>query len=229
MAKKVSFSVVIPCFNEELGVEKTVMDVLTHVKGNYEVIVVDDGSRDNTFNLASKIAREHSNVLVLKHDVNKGKRFAIDTGTNAASSDIIVHIDGDYTYPAEFINPLIKEFNKGFDMVYGSRFLGHKINMTFTHKLGNKMFSWLFSLLLFKKITDLTSGLRVLDRKKYFDLHIDSNNFGLETELMVKAVRKHWKFEEFPISLRAREGKEKLKTVQDGFRILFTLIKYRLF
>ncbi|MBR9679099.1 MAG: glycosyltransferase family 2 protein [Nanoarchaeota archaeon] len=223
------FSIVMPCYNEEEGMPDTVMDVLDNVKGKYELIIVDDGSTDNTLELAREFEKKHSHIKVFLQQHNLGKRFAVDTGIKNASCDSIVLIDGDFTYPAKFINVIVDDFVEGFDMVYGSRFLGKKVNLSGSHKLGNKMFALIYNVLTFKRITDLTSGLRVFNRIRYFVLKLDSPNFGMETELMMKAFRHNWTFSEVPINLRKREGESKLSTFKDGFRILFRLFWNRFF
>jgi len=223
------FSIVMPCYNEEEGMPLTVKDIIDNVKGNYELIIVDDGSSDRTLELAKKFEKNHDNIKVFLQENNLGKRFAVDTGVKQASCDTIVMIDGDFTYPARFINDIFEKFVSGYDMVYGSRFLGKKVNLSFSHKLGNRFFALVYRLLTFHKITDLTSGLRVFNRIKYFVLKLDSPNFGLETELMMKAYRQNWTFVEIPISLRAREGESKISAVKDGLRILYRLIWNRFF
>jgi len=221
------FSIVIPCFNEESGLPKTINDILNNVKGEYEIIIVDDGSSDGTYNIAEELAKKHEHIRVYKHVKNKGKRHAIDLGTKTARSDIIVHIDGDFTYPAKYINPLVDLLNNGYNMVYGSRFKGEKAKLNWLHKFGNFVFAQLFNFLYFKKITDLTSGLRVLKKNDYLSLGVQSPNFGLETELMTKAARSGWVFAELPITLRERKGERKLKTFSDGYKILKLLLKNR--
>ncbi len=225
----VDFSIIMPCFNEEKGMPGTVKDILENVRGDYEIIIVDDGSVDKTAEKADEFVKKFKNVRLVVQKHNLGKRFAVDNGTKHALSDTIIHIDGDFTYPASYITELVKFYREGFDMVYGSRFLGKKVNLSALHKFGNAFFAILYSLLTFRHITDLTSGLRVLNKIKYFDLNIQSPNFGLETELMMKSARKGWTFKEVPISLRRREGKRKLRTFKDGFRILVALFKYRFF
>jgi dolichol-phosphate mannosyltransferase len=226
---KYDFTIVMPCYNEEEGMPETVDDVLENVRGKYELIIVDDGSADKTLELARAYEKKHSHIKVFLQKHNLGKRYAVDTGIKNASCDTIVMIDGDYTYPAKFINTLVDRFVEGFDMVYGSRFKGKKVNLSASHKFGNKVFALIYNALTFRRISDLTSGLRVFNRIRYFVLKLDSPNFGLETELMMKAHRHSWTFSEVPISLRKREGKSKLSTFKDGSKILFKLFWYRLF
>ncbi len=226
---KNGFSIVIPCFNEEIGMPKTVNDIFNNVKGKYEIIIVDDCSSDRTLEKARAIEKSNDNVRVFSHKINLGKRLAVDTGIKKSVNDTIVLIDGDYTYPAAFINPLLKKFFGGAEMAYGSRFIKGKTALSLSHFLGNKMFSFVFSFLTSRKITDLTSGLRVFSGKKYFSLNLKNPRFGMETELMMKAFRSGWSFAEIPISLRKRSGKSKISALRDGPKIFFMLFHERFF
>src|SRR3974377_2026148 len=109
-------SLVVPAYNEEKGLPLVVQEYLNLVD---EVIVVDDGSTDGTFEAAEKCVNDK--VKLFRHEVNRGKVAALRTGVDHANGDIIIFTDADCTYPAKYVPDLVKEINKGADLVLGAR------------------------------------------------------------------------------------------------------------
>jgi|GEM_PF-697018 len=213
--RQVRYTVVIPAYNEEGGIVQTIEDVKNATNEEFEILVVDDGSEDKTYDLATACG-----VRVVRHEVNKGKATALETGIENATGDIIVTIDADCTYEAEAISRLIKIIEDGADLAIGSRFLGKPRGMTLLNKIGNKIFSSLITLFTKQKITDAQSGLRAFKKALFYRLAVKAKGLDWETEITARAVKEGYVVREIPIKYTERIGKSKLRPFADGYRML---------
>lgn len=240
-------SVIVPAYNEEKGIRKTVERV-KKVKFNEksEIIVVDDGSQDRTYAEARKI----KGIRILKHGKNKGKAAALHTGFNAAKGDIIATIDADCTYPPEPLPKMLKLIQDGgADVVLGSRFYHKKRGLSIisgaakkilstvagaksedhTNFYGNAIFSSLITVLTGKHVTDGSTGLRVFREKILSGMRIKSHGLDWEVEMTTRSLRAGLNVIEVPISYYPRVGRTKLKILKDGFRFLIGIVRGRFF
>ena len=211
-------SVVIPAYNEKEGLEPTIKEMPDIVD---EIIVVDDGSSDGTYEIAKKLG-----VEVCQHEINMGKVAAIKTGIDKASGDIIVLTDADYTYPAENITDFVEEINKGAVLVIGSRFLGEVgvQNITRFNRMGNKIFSFIATYVSGQSISDAQSGFRAFRKDFLKILGVAAKGLEFETEMTVKAAKHGYTVKEIPIDYRKRLGKSKLNPIIDGLKMSKALI-----
>ena len=216
----IKYTVVIPAYNEEKAIVLTIEEVKNVVNEEYEILVVDDGSEDKTYELARKC-----DVKVIRHKKNKGKAAAIRTGIENALGEIVVTIDADCTYEANAIPKLVELVENGVDLAIGSRFLGHIEGMKFLNKFGNKIFSGLITLFTGQKITDAQSGLRAFRKDLFYRLAIQARGLDLETEMTARAVKEGYIVKEIPIKYRERIGKSKLRPFADGYRMLKAVFK----
>lgn len=216
-------TLVIPAYNEADSIVKTIEQIPAEFREYGEVLVVDDGSVDNTYKLA-----KGTGVRVLKHEENKGKCTALETGISAAKGDIIVTIDADCTYPAHDIERLIRKLKAGNDLVVGSRFAGKIEGMRLLNRLGNMLLSQLASIVAHKKLTDAQSGFRAFHKDLFFRLKLRARSLEMETEMTTKAARFGFKVVEVPIHYKERVGKSKLHPLKDGAR-MFKAILHILF
>ena len=197
-----------------------------------EIIVVDDDSKDNTFNLL----KQQRGIILIKHEKNKGKGGAMRTGLNVANGDIITFQDADLEYDPNDYKYLIKILlEEGLDIVYGSRFLGKKFKLIGKEKiilpfhwLGNHVLSLVTSTLFGQKITDMETGYKMFRKEVIKNLNLRSNRFEIEPEITAKILKRGYKIKEVPISYNPRNFSEGKKiTIKDGLLALFYLIKYR--
>src|SRR5574341_2063611 len=150
-----ALSVVIPAYNEEKGIADiahrvlAVREGLSNVGVSLELLVVDDGSRDKTAQLASKI----EGVRLIRHPTNRGYGAALKTGFGEASGELIGFLDADGTYPPEYFPQLCEVALNGADLVIGSRMAGADSKMPLTRRIGNFFFANLLSLLGRQKVT----------------------------------------------------------------------------
>lgn len=221
-------SVVIPAYNEGLELGETirsVMRVLDDIGSPYEIIVVDDGSTDQT----GETARQ-SGAKVVTNPYNRGKGYALRKGFEKASGDIIVTIDADLAYDPQEIPALIKPLMAGIDIVGGSRFLGNSNVRPYAMSRIVRLMNYLFNLSLFlmtgKRVTDSQTGFKAIRKQTLEKLNLTSMGFEIESEITAKGVRDGFKFEEVPVTMRPRYFiLSKFKEFRDGYRILSTIIR----
>ena len=216
--------IIIPAFNEEQVIQEVITDIK---KAGYEnIIVVDDGSADNTFSKAQEILPN----TTFRHRINRGKGAATKTGIEAAKmlgADIIVTLDGDGQHNPEDISKLTKpiEFDK-FDVVLGTRLLNpkgmpwHKI---LANKIGN-FFTWyLYGLW----VTDSQSGFRAYSRHAAEVINTYSDRYEYDSEV-IREIRKYrLKYKEIPITVRYTEysmGKVQKQSFLNGLKTLYKMV-----
>ena len=200
--------VTIPAYNEAKSIGKLVKDIKNAMSGryNYSILVVDDGSTDNTAEAAKK-----SGAIVYSHPKNYGLAETFKTEIKKCielKADIIVHIDADGQYLPKEIPKLLKEIKNGNDLVLGSRFEGKIEYMPLVKKIGNVAFSRVVSQITRLKITDAQTGFRAFT-KEIAQLPIISNHTYTQ-EQIIRAVKQKFRIKEVPIYFTKRDGKSKL-------------------
>jgi glycosyltransferase involved in cell wall biosynthesis len=214
-------SVVLPCYNEEEGVRVTLADMPSLVD---EAVVVDNNCTDRTAQVASAMGAK---VVV---EATPGYGAALKAGFRAATGDIIVAMDGDATYPRNFIPVLLDVMiEEGLDFVSCDR-TGHKAEEanSFLRVLGNLALNIAMFALFGVWLTDSQSGMWILRRSILPQLTLVSDNMSFSEELKIEAfTRKGIKARELPIYYKARVGESKLNLWHDGFANLFFLFRKR--
>ncbi len=220
-------SIIVPAFNESKKIG-SVLEALYSLK--FPVIVVDDGSSDNTYEIAKKYEYKNKSLFkVLRHRLNLGKGAALKTGCEAAfllGADAVILVDGDGQHNIldipKFISAL--ETNK-YDILFGSRKLSFKT--PFVRMLGNKLASFLVVSLYGIYISDLLCGFRALTRNGYKKLNLKSKGYGIETEMVVRSGRIGLKSCEIPVETIYYD-RFKGVTILDAFGVLVDVLKWRL-
>lgn len=217
-------SIVVPAYNEQDAVSK-VAEAVKKVKGDFqrEIILVDDGSSDRTYAEMNKVR----GVKVLRHRKNKGKAAALETGFRNATGGIFITIDADDTYPADAIPELVREIERGNDLVIASRFRGKSVTMPKANYYGNLFFSWLIRVLTGAKITDGSSGMRALRPMVWKQVKVKARGLNWEVEMTTASIRKKFKVSEIPITYSDRLGSSKLNRFTDSFRFAFSILRAR--
>lgn len=211
-------SLVVPAYNEEKGLPLVIKEYKEWVD---EILVVDDGSTDDTLAAGQKCINDK--VKLFKHKVNSGKVAALRTGVEHASGDIIIFTDADCTYPARYVPDLIREIDKGADLVLGAR-LQNRDNIPAFNRLGNNIFSFLATYISCMRIKDSQTGLRAFKREMFDKLDVKAKGLEFETKMTVRAAKLGYKIVEIPIEYRERVGKSKLNPFKDGVRMLTALL-----
>ena len=196
--------VIIPAYNEEGGIVKTVTDVVENAK-DFDYVVINDCSKDNTL----KICREH-NFNVVNLPVNMGIGGGVQTGYMYAyrnGYDIAVQFDGDGQHNASYLTEMSEKLVKEqLDMVIGSRYIEKEgFQSSGMRRLGIRYFTGLIKLLTGKKITDPTSGMRMINRKIMKQFSEEYPKDYPEPESVVTILKEGAKVEEIPVKMNARE------------------------
>lgn len=218
-------SVIVPALNEQETIGNVISDtilVMESLKMPYELIVVDDGSTDDTRQIATTYK-----ATVLSNEENRGKGYSIRKGLKHAGGDIIVTIDSDGAHRPEEIPSLIQPLLNGVDIVAGSRFLGRGKGWTSRlNLLGNSLFNTVIMLLTGKRVTDSQTGFRAF-RKEFADkISLESNGYEIEAEITVKGLKNGFVVQEVPISCYKRKnGTSKIRALSDGIKILKTILR----
>ena len=213
---------IVPTLNEEESIGK----VLTGLWKNdlvKEVIVVDSSS-DDTAKIAEKLKAK------VIHETRKGYGRALQSGIENAKGDVVVYIDGDYTYDPKDVPRVVEPIlNNECDVVLGNRFSGkiYEGAMHFINRIGNLLISLLFSILFTRKIMDTQCGLRAI--RKCFLNKFSYRDYGMPyvTEQLIKLIRRGARITTVPVAYRPRIGKTKLRTFADGFRIVKVILRER--
>lgn len=212
---------IIPCLNEEQGIEKVLRRMPAFVD---QVIVVDNGSTDRT----SDVARA-SGAEVIREEV-RGYGRAYKRGFAHATGDLIVTLDGDHSYPPDAISYLIEAFlHLDVDFLNASRFpVRDKRAMSFKHKFGNLILSLVMSVLYFRWVRDSQSGMWVFRRAILKEMTLESDGMAFSEEIKIEALKsRKIRFEEMPVQYSSRLGEIKLNPWRDGVTNLLFLVKKR--
>lgn len=214
------FSVVIPAKNEARSIGDLVRKVLL-ISGCLEVIVVDDGSDDETALIAEK-----SGARVKRQPYSKGNGAAIKAGVRAAKQDIVVFMDGDGQHRPEDICTLLEKLEEGFEMVVGAR--DHEgqagLHRYFANAFYNRFASWMVG----HNIDDLTSGFRAIRRSKFLEfINLLPNKFSYPTTITMSFFRAGYSVAYVPITVqkRVKGSKSHINLWKDGLRFLLIIFK----
>lgn len=223
-----SISVIIPVYNER----ETILEILKKVQEvdlDKEIIVVDDGSTDGTWELLQKISWE---LTLLRHDTNRGKGAAIRTALPHVHNNIVIIQDADLEYdPRDYPNLVSPIVEGEADVVYGSRFLGgpHRV-LFFWHSIGNQLLTLFSNMLTDLSLTDMECGYKVFQAEVIKGLRVKSNRFGFEPEVTAKISKLDLRIYEVPISYHGRTYQEGKKiTWKDGLIALYCIVRFRFF
>ena len=209
-------SVVIPAFNEQENIKripKELLPVLNKMSVNYEVIIVDDGSRDDTAKEAQKIIRKHRNVRMVSHKKNMGLAEATRTGIKHMKGGVAVFLDSDFTFHPREIPKLYAKYKEtGCDCVVGAHFSSKgSTDVVFYRMILSKGVNTLYSTLLGQKISTISSIFRLYKTSELKKLKLKSNGFDICAEILVKMLQKKKRIEEVPVKLTTRiYGESKL-------------------
>ncbi len=214
-------AILIPCYNEELTVEKVVSDFRRELP-DADIYVYDNNSKDRTAELARKAG------AIVRKETQQGKGNVVRTMFRDIDADCYIMVDGDDTYPADEVHKLIEEIENGADMVIGDRLSNgtyYSENKRGFHNLGNNLVRGLINRIFKNNIQDIMTGYRAFSKRFVKTVPVMSPGFEIETELTVTSLVYRYHIANVPITYRDRpEGSSsKLSTFRDGFKVLVKL------
>lgn len=213
-----SVSIVVPAKNEMATIESVVAGAFTAIPGA-EIIVVDDGSVDQTADLARK-----AGAVIIQHPESLGNGAAVKSGARAATGQILCFMDADGQHDATEIGPLVDKLRAGYDMVIGARNYGSHANVG--RLAANGLYNLFASLICGRRIPDLTSGFRVVRASLFRQfLYLLPNGFSYPTTITMAFLRSGYPVAFVPISASKRTGKSHIRPLRDGVRFFAIIFK----
>ena len=223
--------VVIPVYNEEKTLHLIVEKVLARPEVA-EVVIVNDCSKDGTWETMQALAKTDDRIRIFTHEVNQGKGAALRTGFHHVNSEIIIIQDADLEYdPDEYPKLLMPILTGRADVVFGSRFLGagmHRV-LYFWHSVGNRFLTLLSNMCTNLNLTDMETCFKAFRREIIQGITIEECRFGFEPEIVAKMARLQLRIYEVAISYHGRTYAEGKKiNWKDGFSAIRCILKYGL-
>jgi glycosyltransferase involved in cell wall biosynthesis len=233
MSQSRFLSVVVPCFNEE----RTIKDIIGQVFENElvsEVIIIDDGSTDQTWSILANLTPPFDiDLKRLRLEKNSGKGAAIALGFSEVSCEILIIQDADLEYsPSDYLKIVAPIIQGNADVVYGSRFLSGEARrvLYFWHYLGNKFLTLISNMTTNLNLSDMETGYKAMRRVFAQDLNLREKKFGVEPEITAKLAQLGARFYEVSISYRGRTYAEGKKIGwRDGIQAIICIIRYGVF
>ncbi len=225
-------TVIVPAYDEARTIEQ-VLRRLTELELDAEILVVDDGSADDTVAIVSALEPQIPGLRLIVHEQNQGKGAAVRTGINASTGEIVMIQDADLEYdPSDIPKLLAPIFSGAADVVYGTRLRGGEPQRAhlFWHYAGNRFLSLLTNILYNTTISDMEVGYKAFKGDLIRSIKLVSNDFAFEPEVTAKILRhKDIRLYEVPISYYGRTYEEGKKiTWRDGFAAVAALFRFRI-
>lgn len=227
-----NLSIVIPVFNEEKRIKKSLFEIISYLKNskiikNFEIIIVDDNSSDNTFNIVSNFDKK---IVVLKNKKNYGKGYSIKKGILNAKYDYILFTDADLATPINEIEKMLIEI-KHFDVVIASRNLKNSkivVKQPFYRQILGNIFPFIVRFILISNIKDTQCGFKLFKgnvAKKIFKLQT-RYRFSFDVEILFIAKKKGFKIKEIPVRWIDKKG-SKVNLLKDSTKMFIDLFKIK--
>ena len=231
-----TYSIVIPAYNESERIALTLERVLTHVRErnwNAEILVVNDGSSDNTADIVRRFAEQHGHLALIENPGNRGKGYSVRNGMLHASGEVVLFSDADLSSPIEEADKLFAALTAGADVAIGSRWLRTELKtqrQPLHRQLLGRVFNLLLRVVLGLHYRDTQCGFKAFTRRAthlIFPLqHIE--RWGFDPEILFLAHKFGLKVQEEPVQWAHREG-TRINPVRDGLRMFLEMLKIRWF
>ncbi len=211
-------SIILPTRNEATSLELLIPELIKAFS-DAEIILVNDGSTDQTLEIAQKF-----DVQIVNHPYPKGNGAAVKSGARSATGEILVFMDADGQHQPQEIHKLLAELGQGYDMVVGSR--SNKAQASWMRLIVNKAYNFLASWITAQKIYDLTSGFRAVNAVKFKEyLHLLPNGFSYPTTITMAFFRAGYSVSYIDVDVLQRTGTSHIRPLKDGVRFLLIIFK----
>jgi len=233
-ADSIYISVIIPAYNEKANIGPTVKEVLNYLSAkdySYELIVVDDGSRDGTKDVVNKLAQENKNLKLVSYLPNRGKGYAVKRGMLGASGKWRLFMDADNSTKICEVDNFLKALETGFDIAIGSRRI-EGAKLTVPQPLHRRLLGWAYRLfcatLLGTKASDYNCGFKLFykDAAQRIFSKIRMERWSFDTEIIFFAKKLGYKIKEVPVSWEFT-GTSAVRPIRDGIRSYMDLLRIR--
>ncbi len=227
-------SIVIPAYNEEERLPGMLLDLksfLDNYDGTYEVIVVNDGSKDNTVGVVKDFEKKWNFIKLINNQENSGKGAVVRQGMLSSCGDLRIFADADGATPFREISKLLEEVKKGSDVVIASRAMKlSDVKTKLFLKFRGRVFNFLVNKMLGLNLTDLQCGFKLFNKESaqcvFSNQHIDG--FAFDAEILYKANKNGYKISEVPIAWTNKTG-SKVHPILDPIKMLIEITKIRYF
>jgi len=227
-------SIIIPAYNEELRISSTLERLHNYLTANsweYEIIVVDDGSSDNTAAVVEKFSRKYESIKLIRYPENAGKGYAIRTGVLSSRGSLLLMCDADMSTPIEEIEKLLPFLREGYDIAIGSRALAESdlmVRQPWYRELMGRIFNIFVKIMVMKGLNDTQCGFKLfngdISRRLFEKGFIDG--FSFDVEVLFLAGKGGYKIKEVPIKW-LNSPLSKVKIASDPLKMFLGLLKIR--
>jgi dolichyl-phosphate beta-glucosyltransferase len=228
-------SIVIPAYDEELNLASTLQDIAQYLKSknyNYEVIVVNDGSRDGTAAIAASQAKLFQYFTLLENSPNQGKGYTVKKGVLAAQGELILFMDADNSTRIDQIEKLIAALNEGCDIAIASRRIPGAViekRQPFYRTIPGNIYIFLSKLILGVSVNDYNCGFKLYKKEaaRLLFSKLTRNDWSFDSELIYLSCRYGFKIKEVPVRWQDKKETSKVKPFRDGIKSFASLLKIR--
>ncbi|MDD3374157.1 MAG: glycosyltransferase family 2 protein [Candidatus Omnitrophica bacterium] len=228
-------SIIIPAYNEQRCIQETLDIICCYLEANNvdaEIIIVDDGSKDNTFLIAEEFSKKHNFIVVLRNDCNRGKGFSVRKGVLAARGDCVLFLDADNSTPIEEIKkvmPLI--LNNEYDVVLGSRSIEGsdvRICQPYFRIVMGRIFNLFVKMLFYREFKDTQCGFKCFSRKAAKEVFSKQriNKFAFDVEILAIAKQRGFRIKEVPVCW-INNPCSKVHPIKDAFVMFVDLFRIK--
>ena len=227
-------SIVIPAYNEENRIGKTIDKILHYINNQkypYEIIIIDDGSIDETVSVVMKSMEHNEHIKLLNNKINKGKGYCIKKGILEANGKYVLFTDADLSTPVEEVEKLLSQLEKGYDIAIGSRSLAGSdiiLRQPLYRELMGKVFNRFVRLLAVKEFVDTQCGFKLFRRDAARTIFKEQrlNGFAFDVEILYLARKNGFKIKEVPIKW-INSPDSKVSPVSSSIGMFFDLLKIK--
>jgi len=234
MNEKITLSIVIPAYNEEKRIGKSLEKVIGYLSSKdikTEVLVINDGSKDNTSYIANSYKEKYPLLNIIENDQNRGKGYSVKRGVLSATGDFIIFTDADLSTPVEETEKILSALQNGYDVAIGSRHLkgsNIEIKQPFHRHIMGRVFNFFVRIFTVPYISDSQCGFKGFKREKAVEIFnlMDTYGWSFDVEILYLAHRLELKIEEVPITWRDSPA-SRINPITDPLKMFIDVIKIR--